>query len=205
MGPTGGVPGRVKKGKRLPPSLARPPRRTIVLDTAALLAGLGPAQAGSGGSDGGQEAVRWVVSPAVQAEVRPGGPTGRSIERALAAGLEVVGPSEEASKRVDEAVSRHGEELRLSYADREVLALALDVAAEGSVELWSDDYAVQNLARALGVTARPVLTTGIREEAHWHTRCTGCGRYPESSAVGDTCPICGSPLKRTRKAPPGHA
>lgn len=179
--------------------MAAAPHRTIILDTAPLLAGLGPAQGAGGPATEGT--VRWVVPSAVRAEVRPGGPTGRALERALSAGLEVVDPSPDARRRVHEAMTRRGETDRVAAADQEVLALALDLAVQGPVEVWSDDYAVQNLGRTLELVVRPVLTPGIRTEATWYVRCTGCARYPEHAAEGDTCPVCGSPLKRTRKGP----
>lgn len=178
-----------------------PLRRTMVLDTAALLAGLGPQAAGSSGASGGTD---WVVPPAVHGEVRPGGPTGRSLEHALEAGLKVRAPSAEALERIEEVLMARGETRRLSLADREVLALALDVRAEGRVEIWTDDYSVQNVAEGLGIETRPIMTKGIRSEATWYVRCTGCARYPDSEAEGGTCPICGSPLKRTRRPPQGR-
>lgn len=173
-----------------------PSEPAVVLDTAALLAGLGPAQAGPG-------QTRWVVPPEVRAEISPGGPTGRALERAILAGLEVVGPDGPAANRVMDAVRRQGEADRLSEADLAVLALAETLRSLGHdpVSIWTDDYSVQNMAKVLGIETRSIMTRGARHERTWHIRCTGCGRYLDETPKDGVCPICGSPLKQTSRAP----
>lgn len=172
--------------------------RTVVLDTGAVLAGLGPAQSGASGGS----VTRFVAPERVRDEVRPGGPTGRSLERQLDAGLVLVMPTSAARERVREAARVSGDLPVLSPTDLDVLAAALD-APEGA-EVWSDDLAVQNVARRLGVAARPATGRAIRAEVVWHVRCTGCGRYPEAATPAGECPVCGSPLKRTRRPPDGR-
>lgn len=172
--------------------------RTVVLDTGAVLAGLGTAQGGVSGTS----ATRFIAPERVRDEVRPGGPTGRSLERQLDAGLVLVRPSPAALERVREAARASGDLAVLSATDLDVLAAALE--APKGCEVWSDDLAVQNVARRLGVTARPATGRAIRDEVVWHVRCTGCGRYPEVATPAGECPVCGSPLKRTRRPPDGR-
>lgn len=192
---------RVARAMTTPPERTRAapsdPPRTVVLDTAALLAGTGPGGAGATVGGAGPE---WLCPPAVRAEVRPGGATGRAIERAESAGLRVVAPTAEALARVTAVARESGDLGALSGADVEVVALAWERAQAGTTELWSDDYAVMNVARRLGVNVRGVTRTGGGEARIWHVRCTGCGRYPDTPPE-KPCPVCGSPLKRTRRAP----
>ena len=113
------------------------------------------------------------------------------LEALLAGGLSVRSPSAESRDRVTRAAGETGDAPRLSPADTELLALALDLGAT----VVSDDYAVQNVALSLGLGVRGILQAKARFR-RWKFRCPGCyRRYP---AAG-TCPECGSPLKRTLK------
>jgi UPF0271 protein len=106
-------------------------------------------------------------------------------------GLEVLDPSEPYLSRAREASVHAGEQEVLSATDIDVLALATQLGAS----VVTDDYAIQNVARRLGVTVVPILqkkTRGIR----WQFRCTGCGKY--ALGPGD-CPVCGAPVKRRIK------
>jgi endoribonuclease Nob1 len=106
-------------------------------------------------------------------------------------GLEVLDPETAYVTRAREASVAAGEEEALSRADTDVLALAVQLGAA----VVTDDYALQNVARKLGVTVIPLRqkgTSGIR----WKYRCTGCGRYHKGPGE---CPVCGSPVKRRIK------
>jgi UPF0271 protein len=106
-------------------------------------------------------------------------------------GLEVLDPETTYVSRAREASVAAGEKEVLSRADTDVLALAVQLDAA----VVTDDYALQNVARKLGVAVIPLRqkgTSGIR----WRYRCTGCGRY--QSGPGE-CPVCGSPVKRRIK------
>jgi len=96
-------------------------------------------------------------------------------------------PSARAVKDVEEAAEMTGDIAKLSRADRGILALALDMGAT----LVTDDYAIQNLARVLGVKYRGVKERGIREVFHWKKVCRGCRReYPLD--YSQSCEVCGS-------------
>jgi UPF0271 protein len=106
-------------------------------------------------------------------------------------GLEVRDPETTYVTRAREASIAAGEEEALSRADTDVLALAVQLEAA----VVTDDYALQNVARKLGVAVIPLRqkgTSGIR----WKYRCTGCGRYHKGPGE---CPVCGSPVKRRIK------
>jgi UPF0271 protein len=106
-------------------------------------------------------------------------------------GLKVLEPDAGACIRAREAAAAAREQEALSPADIDVLALADQIDAA----VVTDDYAIQNVARHLGVTVIPLHqkgTAGIR----WKYRCTGCGKY--CTGPGD-CPVCGAPVKRRIK------
>jgi UPF0271 protein len=107
------------------------------------------------------------------------------------AGMEVADPDPGFVRRTREASAAAGEGEVLSVADIDVLALALQLDAA----VVTDDYALQNVARKMGVTVVPFRqkgTSGIR----WRYRCTGCGRYGKGPGE---CPVCGAPVKRRIK------
>jgi endoribonuclease Nob1 len=113
------------------------------------------------------------------------------LEALLAVGLSIRSPSAENLGRVARAAGETGDAPRLSPADTDLLALALDLGAT----VVSDDYAVQNVALSLGLGVRGILQ-GRARPRRWRFRCPGCNRR---YAAPGTCPECGSPLKRTLK------
>ncbi|MDD1672952.1 MAG: nucleotide-binding protein [Methanomicrobiales archaeon] len=133
-------------------------------------------------------AGEWLTTPSVLEELRDG----RSQLRAevfLAGGLEIRESTPPCRKKVEDAMRESGDKGVLSAADIGLLALALDTG--GTVV--TDDFALQNVAHQLHV---PVLSIHQRKAIpwQWRYRCTGCGRYGEEM---DSCPVCGSPMKRT--------
>ena len=86
-----------------------------------------------------------------------------------------------------------GDSARLSPVDVEVLALALELKAS----VVTDDYSIQNLAAVLGVEYIPVGLKGITRVIRWNYLCTGCGKVFKEEHPD--CPICGSPLRTTRR------
>lgn len=155
--------------------------RPLVLDTSALLAGrpLGP------GED-------TLVPSAVMEELSPGGRDRRHLDMLLAAGARLVEAAPADRARVVAEAQKGGEGGRLSSADIDVLAVALEVNGI----LVTDDYTVQNLAKRLGLEFRPIQTKGITETYSFVPRCTGCGRFYEKMLPD--CPVCGSALKMVK-------
>lgn len=136
----------------------------------------------------------YTVPEAVR-EVRRHGLTA-PLEAFLETHVEVLSPGRSASERVHAASDATGDAPRLSPTDAALLALALDLGAA----LVTDDYSIQNVARALDIPYEAVMERGIQEQWKWSYRCSGCGRtWPEWHGE---CPTCGSPLKTAR--PPSH-
>lgn len=158
--------------------------RALVLDTSALLAGrpLGP----------GEETL---VPTAVVAELKPGGRDRRHLDHLLAAGARTTDADPESRARVRSEAERGGDLSRLSTADIDVLAVALQT---GGI-LVTDDYTVQNVARRLGIDIQGIQMAGITEAYRFVPRCTGCRRMLDAPA--SECPVCGSPVRMVRERP----
>jgi UPF0271 protein len=133
-----------------------------------------------------------VVPSAVLAELRPGGRDRRHLDHLLAAGARLVEAAPADQARVREEAKKGGEIGRLTPADVDVLAVALELGGE----VATDDYTIHNLARRLGVPTRGVDQPGIVQEYRFIPRCTGCRRILDAPA--NECPVCGSPVRMVR-------
>jgi UPF0271 protein len=104
-------------------------------------------------------------------------------------------PSARAQAMVEDTSSKVGESGYLSRADREVLALALDLKLDGHEPvIVSDDYAIQNLAEHLQIGHSSLANFGIVHRFDWIMYCPACHRRyrpPEKK-----CLVCGTDLRR---------
>ena len=84
---------------------------------------------------------------------------------------------------------------RLSSADIEILALAVDINKDVNKEatILTDDYSIQNVAHTLDIKFQNVSQKRITKKFKWVCRCPGCGKtFSESIKI---CPICGTTTK----------
>jgi UPF0271 protein len=114
-----------------------------------------------------------------------------NFEKWCAQGLMVQSPGEESRKRVSAAARLTKDSPVISVTDADLIALALELGAE----LLTDDFAIQNVAIALGIPTVPLIQRKARR-VHWKFRCSGCGRYSE---MAGECPVCGAEIKRKLK------
>jgi len=162
--------------------------RVLVLDTSAFLVGFNPLSVD----------LKVFTVPAVEQELSA---TSMAMVRFSAARdsgrLDVRRPTESSRSRVKDESLRLGEQLVLSEADSEILALALDLKDCGlEPVVVSDDYAVQNVAETLSVAYASLATFGISYEFNWISYCPACfRRYPQTPACTE-CQVCGTTLKR---------
>jgi len=106
--------------------------------------------------------------------------------------VRILTPGEEFLDKVRRKAEVTGDANRLSPTDIGILALAVELGAA----LATDDYSIENTAKAMGIRYEAVLMPAIKEEVHWRYRCTGCLKFwPEWHG---TCPICGAKLKTSR-------
>jgi len=154
----------------------------LIVDTSSILAGFQ--------FDG---TSTYLTTPLVADEVRRGRKKEELeglMEREV---LAVQAPKLETMDRVTVGAQETGDIDRLSRADIEVLALALETGAT----VVSDDYSIQNLAKKLGIRCEAFGKAPIREEFRWTYRCRGCGRF--YGAPQPDCPVCGSEVVQKRK------
>ncbi|SFM49955.1 NOB1 family endonuclease [Methanolobus profundi] len=141
----------------------------------------------------GLEPHRMITIPSVVNELKSNEASMR-FELARESGARVEMPGED----FREAVLKIAKETRdceeLSATDVDILAKALEYK-DNSV-LLTDDYAVQNVARVMGIEVKPVAQKKIKDVLVWQKQCAGCRRYFDS---GDVCPVCGSALRKRRK------
>ena len=114
-----------------------------------------------------------------------------NFEKLHAEGLRVVSPTQESRARVQGAAEKTRDIRVISETDTDLLALALDCDAT----IYTDDFALQNVAAELGVATHPIQQRAAKKII-WKYRCSGCGKYFESDGE---CPICGAKIKRKLK------
>ena len=114
-----------------------------------------------------------------------------NYEKLCAEGLTIVSPARECKEAVTAAAITSRDIGVISDTDRDLLALARELGAV----LYTDDFAIQNVAIILGVKICPISQRSAKQVL-WKYRCTGCGRYFDHA--GD-CPVCGAVVKRKLK------
>ncbi|MEO9308713.1 MAG: nucleotide-binding protein [Nitrososphaera sp.] len=103
--------------------------------------------------------------------------------------LQIIEPDSEKIDAVIEHSKKTGDYQMLSKADISAVALAFQLKAE----LVTDDFAVSNLAKNLGLEVAPIMTKGIEAVGSWIYYCPACKK--EFSTL-DTCPLCANRLRR---------
>ncbi len=113
------------------------------------------------------------------------------FEKFCAAGLQIVSPGIQSKENVIIAAKKTRDTSAISDTDCDLLAVALELGAV----LYTDDFAIQNVAGLLGVQTISINQRKARR-IHWKYRCSGCGRYFDHDGE---CLICGSIIKRKLK------
>lgn len=131
-----------------------------------------------------------VTTPSVCDELRDIRSKG-NFEKLSAAGLTVVAPGQKSLERVTAAAKTSRDTGVISGTDADLLAVTLEL---GGI-LYTDDFAIQNVAAVLGVQTHPIAQRKAKR-VHWKYRCTGCGRYYDHDGE---CLVCGANVKRKLK------
>jgi len=160
----------------------------VVLDTSAFLAGFDPFSVSED----------QVTVPKVEEEIKGNSMTWVRFKTAVENGkLKVKAPSEEYWNKVKEAAKRVGDSFFLSETDLQLLALALELKAEGCTsQIVTDDYSIQNVATQIGIEFISLATFGIRRLLEWIRYCPACHRKYPADYKSTTCTVCGTALKR---------
>ena len=103
--------------------------------------------------------------------------------------LRIQDPDSTNIEFITSAAKKTGDVQKLSNADISAVALAYEL----KVNLITDDFAVSNLAKNLGLQVNPIMTKGIKDVGKWIHYCIGC----KAEFVGEEfCPNCGNKLNR---------
>ena len=162
--------------------------RIIVLDTSAFLAGFDPFSLSE----------EQVTVPKVEEEIRRNSIVNTRFRTAIENGkLKVKAPHADFSDCVKTSASKLGDSYLLSEADMQLLALSLQLKAEGfTPQIVTDDYSIQNVATQMGVEFSALTTFGIKRLLEWIRYCPACHREYATDCKSNVCLVCGTRLKR---------
>jgi UPF0271 protein len=103
--------------------------------------------------------------------------------------LKIREPDKESTKNAIIAAKDTGDFPQLSKQDISIIALCIEMNGE----IISDDFAISNVVKNLGLKISPIMTQGIKDVGKWIHYCPGCRtNHPNKKE----CPMCGTPLKR---------
>jgi UPF0271 protein len=160
----------------------------MVLDTSAFLAGFDPFSV----------AEDQVTVPKVEEEIRGNSMTLVRFKTAVENGkVKVKVPAEDFWNRVKASANMVGDSFFLSETDLQLLALALELKAEGCTpQIVTDDYSIQNVATQNGIEFVSLATFGIRRLLEWIRYCPACHKEYPADYNSTKCEVCGTALKR---------
>ncbi len=160
-------------------------KQVFIIDTSAILSGR-PIRFDN---------VSIITAPAVSNELSPGGRDFRIFELLKETGLVIHAPSKEAINQVKKTAQETGDDTKLSSADIEIVALAIDINKEPDQEatILTDDYSIQNVASTLKIKFQGFSQNGITKKFKWVSRCPGCKK--QFNEITKFCPICGTITK----------
>jgi UPF0271 protein len=172
-------------------------RRVVVLDTSAFLAGYDPFT----------HSEEQVTVPKVEEEILRNSMIKMRFETAIESGkVRVRGPTKEFSDSVKASASKVGDSFKLSEADIQLLALALELKLEGyTPQIVTDDYSIQNVATQIGIEFLAVATFGIKRLLEWIRYCPACHRQYPANTKNKECQVCGTELKRKPRRTPKNS
>ena len=122
------------------------------------------------------------------------------LDQSIEEGIIIIKePSEESVQELNEIISQSGDDLRLSEADKKLLALALDLRCENeNIKVLTDDYSMQNVLKILDIPYESIITEGIKGVYNWVKTCEGCKKEFDADYPFDDCEVCGSKVFKRR-------
>ncbi len=103
--------------------------------------------------------------------------------------LKIRDPDKKMVKKAIDVSKTTGDFQQLSKQDLSVLALCIDLKGQ----IISDDFAISNVAKNLGLKISPLMTKGIKDVGKWIYYCPGCSLSFKSEKE---CSVCGTTLKK---------
>jgi len=170
-----------------------PCKRIIILDTSAFVAGFDPFS-----FDEDQ-----VTVPKVEEEIKRNSMVKMRFNTAIESGkVKIKLPSKEFQAKTEAIANRVGDSFKLSEADRQLLALALELKESGcTTQIVTDDYSIQNVATQIGIEFVSLATFGIKRLFEWIRYCPACFKQYPAGSKSNECQVCGTVLKRKPRKP----
>jgi len=103
--------------------------------------------------------------------------------------LKIRDTDSESTQVAIKAAKDTGDFPQLSKQDISIIALCIEMNGE----IVSDDFAISNVAKNLGLKISPIMTQGIKDVGKWIHYCPGCRTNHTNRKE---CPVCGTQLKR---------
>jgi UPF0271 protein len=103
--------------------------------------------------------------------------------------LKIREPDEQSTQAAIKAAKNTGDFPQLSKQDISIIALGIETKGQ----IITDDFAISNVAKNIGLNIAPIMTKGIKDVGKWIHYCPGC---KASYQNGKECSICGTALKR---------
>ena len=103
--------------------------------------------------------------------------------------LKIKDSDKESTEAAIKAAKDTGDFPQLSKQDISIIALCIEMNGE----IITDDFAISNVVKNLGLKISPIMTQGIKDVGKWIHYCPGCRT---NHTNGKECPMCGTPLKR---------
>ncbi len=166
-------------------------RRIVVLDTSAFVAGFDPFSLPD----------QQVTVPKVEEEIRRNSMVKMRLETAIESGkIKIKVPTPESENKLAAAATKAGDIHKLSEADKQLLALAIEYNSEGyKAQIITDDYSIQNVATQVGIEFLSLATFGIKRLLEWIRYCPACHKQYPTKCKFKECQVCGTELKRKPK------
>ncbi len=168
-----------------------PFKRIIVLDTSAFVAGFDPFSSTD----------EQVTVPKVEEEIKRNSMVKMRLETAIESDkIKIKAPTQEAIRNLETSATKAGDIYKLSAADKQLLALAIELKTQGyTPQIITDDYSIQNVATQVSIEFRSLATFGIKRLLEWIRYCPACHKQYPANCKFKECQICGTELKRKPK------
>ena len=137
-----------------------------------------------------RDSKEYFITPLVLDEIKHIKKSHDAIETIMETNrLKIREPNGKYLEKAVHASKNTGDYQQLSKQDLSIIALGVELNGQ----LITDDFAISNVAKNLGLQVSPLMTKGISDVGKWVHYCPGCHTNHES---GKECPSCGTPLKR---------
>jgi rRNA maturation endonuclease Nob1 len=115
--------------------------------------------------------------------------------------LIITRPLEKYVYMVEQKSKTTGDYQALSKADKELIALSLEIREEQHeiVKIYTNDYSIENVCSELNIPFTSIYKDGIDSKIIWEIYCPFCKSIHKAEDLNKLCEKCGSKLKRRPK------